>query len=250
MTGRAENATQARLEGSVSLLKRLAESPVSLRREANRDGYWDSVMKGVFGEVEKVYQLQYCAAITELNKVRVLIAYFRDFPESATHSNWTEAKVLELWRRGDADSLGALGQIVRCREKPRPFRARMKQALQSARLALFDEAYPDLKKQYGEIKLRIRTERGERPGIKRAELWDRLVSAVPGEHRPLIDRDHFFQLASTIPRDRHCTPAYVARSYLRQLLRLPDRTVSRPHSQSSLRGMRIQLYDEPPTVTD
>ncbi len=235
--------------GLVSLIRRLGNSPGALRREVHSSAYWNFVMKEAFGEVEKLYQVQYYAEIHHSKRLKVFVGYFRDFPESAGHSSWAEGEVMKLWRMGDTDSLGALRKIIEWREQPRPLRVRMKQAMRGARFALFPEAYRKLKEQYGAIKQWIKKERNESYGIKRKELWDRWQRSAPSSQRPPIDMDHFFKLASTSSKHRYYTPAYVARSYLAKVLNLPDRMVSRPRSQPTLAGLRINLLELSSTVT-
>jgi hypothetical protein len=237
--------------GPAAALKFLVNAPRTVVRTAQAGAYWQSVMSGMMGEVEKVYQLRFCAEVHQSKRLKILVSYFRDFPEAADHSDWTEREILKMWRMGNTDSLAALSQIVSCRRKPLPARIRMKQAMRDARLALYTRVYTDLTGEFGKIKRWINGQRKESPRIiKRRELWIEWRKVVPDEKRPPIDENHFSKLASTLERDRHYTPAYVARSYLRILLDLPDRVVSRIRDQPTLVGTRIQLYDIPPKLTD
>jgi hypothetical protein len=214
-------------EESLSLLRMLSLQPEFVRRATHRSAYLKNIMALLYGDIEERYRLKYLAAIHHGNRLNTLVSYFRDFPDSAARSSWTEDEILKLWRMGDSDSLRALVSIVRYRVNPRPVRDRMRNAMQEAKVAIYQRVYPHLSAQYGVIKDWIRDRRNERPGVSRVELWRQWSSRDISMRDIIVDEEDFFRLANTNPKYRHYTPAYIARCYLRKRLKLPDRLVSR-----------------------
>jgi hypothetical protein len=198
---------------------------LSLR--AARGKYWASTLSG---KLEDSFRLKHLAAIHHRQRVDVLVSYFRVSPETAKNSKWAEEEVLKLWRMGDDYSLQGIAQIIAYRrKKPRPMRERLRRARVCVQLNLYDQILPDLTSEYASIKVWVADRRREEPAITRKRLWEcwnqeRFIR--PGSP-PIIDWHHFEKLTNRRSKPGSRTPSYLARSYLRKFLRLPDHLVSR-----------------------
>jgi hypothetical protein len=191
-----------------------------------------------FGEVEAAYQEEYSQKRYDKERHAVVVRYIHDFPEEAPYSDWVQGEILRMWRMGDRDSLRALQRAIHHRLNPRPFRKRIGRVMAEVRLRIYSKTLPELVSFYRKIKGWIRARRqGVLPRPTRGNLWEEWQAQHPGSQDAPIDRKHFFMLASSDMR--YYTPAYVARSYLRRFLRLPDRMVANVYAQSRSRALRI-----------